>query len=252
MPSEKTYCWIRTSSHRQDKGGHHEMKYEYMTLWAKLMSINKATKYMLPNIHWLNHLPTKKLRTTNLIPEVVAIDITPKPEAGSSAMDATYVVSDLSSLAVALAQPSHINILVALSGLDEDEASHLHMYCRDKFLGPLLLLETRQPPRDDNSVIEIPPPHLALKQQCTGKCKVSKHIKLKKENVPPNFKLQVVKHNLKDDEEAEEQLEGINHWIDGVESGEELEEDNEALMVASMSSYNADSESGGYPSLHKV
>ncbi|KAF8256467.1 hypothetical protein EI94DRAFT_1822868 [Lactarius quietus] len=145
-----------------------------------------------------------------------------------------------------------VDILVALSGLDKDEASRLHAYCQDKFLGPLLLLETRQLPRDDISVIEIPPPHLVLKQQRTSKCKVSKRIKLEKENVPPDVELQVAKCKLKDDEEVEEQLEGINHWIDGVESGEELEEDDEALMVANMSSYDADSESGGYPSSHEV
>ncbi|KAF8258889.1 hypothetical protein EI94DRAFT_1707576 [Lactarius quietus] len=309
-PGAKTYCWVGTSS-EDAKGGHCEMKYEHMMLWAKLMSMKKATKYTLPNVHWLDHLPTKKLKTTHPTPEVhVAINISPTPEAGSSTMHATYIVSDSSSLAVVPVQPVRISnippepkpvtlitsdssseaslrpsrmsakalqasshgftkrtldvslvcilmdcirearvpsvlellllvdfenlairhkqidvfcglvhfrvediidiyslpvyILAALGGLDKDEAKRLHAYCRDKFLGPMLLLETRRRPKEDSSVMEIPPPSHALKQRPTGKHKVSKHIKKEKKNVPPFFELQVAKQKLRDEVEVEE------------------------------------------------
>ncbi|KAF8259838.1 hypothetical protein EI94DRAFT_1812659 [Lactarius quietus] len=77
-----------------------------------------------------------------------------------------------------------VDILAALGDLDEDKAGRLQAYCQDKFLGPLELLETRRQPRDDSSVVEIPPPPQPLKQRCTGK-----------------HKLQVAKHQLNNEEE---------------------------------------------------
>ncbi|KAH9073602.1 hypothetical protein EDB83DRAFT_2516495 [Lactarius deliciosus] len=66
-------------------------------LWAKHMSLGKATKYTRPNVKKFDYPPTKKPRTAHTTPEVhVSVNITPTPGAGSSAVQATYTTSSSS------------------------------------------------------------------------------------------------------------------------------------------------------------
>jgi hypothetical protein len=135
-------------------------------------------------------------------------------------------------------QPAEI--LAELGGLGEEEACRLHAYCRDAILDPLGLTETRRCPREDSSIVEIPPPPWAVKQ--TPKRRVSNGIKQEKENVPPQLARQKLKHKTE-----QSRAEEINQWLDGLQSGEEVLENGEVLTTAANTdvSYDADSEEDG-------
>ena len=107
-PGMKVFCWIDPL---RNKRGHCDVSHQEMTLWAKqivgtrisseggkrltdLQSLGTATKYARPNAKKFDHPPTKKVRA-NPNPEVhVSVNIMPTPGAASSAMHATYLVSD--------------------------------------------------------------------------------------------------------------------------------------------------------------
>lgn len=140
-----------------------------------------------------------------------------------------------------------MEVLAELGGLGEEEASQLHVYCRDAILDPLGLTETWQCPREDSSIVEISQPPQAIKQ--LPKCRVNNGIKQEKEDVPLPPK-QVVKRRLKHTRKhvKEERMEeGVIHWLDGLQSGEEVLENGEVLTTtANMDmSYDADSEEDG-------
>ncbi|KAH9016711.1 hypothetical protein EDB84DRAFT_1443040 [Lactarius hengduanensis] len=81
-------------SGEKERGGHDEVTYEEMTLWAKHISLGKATKYTRPNVKKFDYPPTKKSRTAPTTPEVhVSVNITPAPATGSSGVEATYTAS---------------------------------------------------------------------------------------------------------------------------------------------------------------
>ncbi|KAI9431270.1 hypothetical protein H4582DRAFT_2085253 [Lactarius indigo] len=96
-PGKKTFCLIRPRGENA-KDGHKELTHEEMTLWAKEMSLRNVTINAPPNTKILDHPATKKTRTMHAKPEVhVSVNIMPTPGAGSSAVQATYVVSGSSS-----------------------------------------------------------------------------------------------------------------------------------------------------------
>ncbi len=142
-PGMPVYCLIEPSGERT-KGGHHELTHEEMSLWAKHMvstaklcrddevltndfqSLGLVTKYKRPNINRFNHPPTKKARTTHATPEVhVSVNIAPAKEAGSSAMQATYVVLDSPSSAPGPSRPARDSELTSHQPLSTPlEPSH--------------------------------------------------------------------------------------------------------------------------------
>lgn len=139
-----------------------------------------------------------------------------------------------------------MEVLAELGGLGEEEACRLHGYCRDAILDPLGLTETRRClKREDSSIVEIPPPPQVVKK--TPKRRVSNGIKQEKENVPPSPK-QVVKRRLEHINDLLERIEeGVNDWLDGLDSGEEVLENVKVLTTAANTdvSYDADSEEDG-------
>lgn len=156
-----------------------------------------------------------------------------------------FVNYGLEDVIDAYSQP--MEVLAELGGLGEEEASQLHAYCRDAILDPLGLTETRQCPREDSSIVEISQPPQAIKQ--LPKRRVNNGIKQEKENVPPPPQ-QVVKRRLKHTRKhvKEERMEeGVIHWLDGLQSGEEVLENGEVLTTAANTdvSYDADSEEDG-------
>ncbi|KAH9038163.1 hypothetical protein EDB84DRAFT_1560452 [Lactarius hengduanensis] len=92
-PGKKTFCVV-TQSGEKERGGHDEVTYEEMTLWAKHILLRKATKYTRPNVKKFDYPPTKKSRTAPTTPEVhISVNITPAPAPGSSGVEATYTAS---------------------------------------------------------------------------------------------------------------------------------------------------------------
>ena len=82
--------------------------------------------------------------------------------------------------------------------------------------------------------VMLPPPQ-TVKQ--TPKHRVSNDIKQDKENVPPPPKYEVkqeVKRRLK-----HVRMDGVVHWLDGLESGDEVLEKDEVLITTAVS-YDAD------------
>ncbi|KAI9429954.1 hypothetical protein H4582DRAFT_2218058 [Lactarius indigo] len=93
-PGKKTYCLLKKSGENTE-GGHEELTHEEMTLWAKHISLGKATIHTPPNVNRYDYPSTKKARTVRPTPEVhVSVNITPTSEAGNST---THLVSAAST-----------------------------------------------------------------------------------------------------------------------------------------------------------
>ncbi|KAH9067970.1 hypothetical protein EDB83DRAFT_2519059 [Lactarius deliciosus] len=83
-PGKKTYCLLKKSG-ESAKEGHQELTHEEMSLWAKHMSLGKATIHKPPNMAQYDYPPTKKARTIRAPPEVhVSVNIAPALGAGNS------------------------------------------------------------------------------------------------------------------------------------------------------------------------
>ncbi|KAI9429411.1 hypothetical protein H4582DRAFT_2089266 [Lactarius indigo] len=92
-PGKKAYCVVEQSG-ENERGGHKELTPAEISLWAKHISLKKATKFTRPNMKTFDHPPTKKPRVTHAPPEVhVSVNITPTPGIRSPQVQATYVPS---------------------------------------------------------------------------------------------------------------------------------------------------------------
>ncbi|KAH9026474.1 hypothetical protein EDB84DRAFT_1440107 [Lactarius hengduanensis] len=66
-PGKKVYCFVEQSA-EDASGGHEKLTHEDMTLWAKHMSLGKATIHRPPNVIKFDHRPAKRARTERATP----------------------------------------------------------------------------------------------------------------------------------------------------------------------------------------
>ncbi|KAH8980728.1 hypothetical protein EDB83DRAFT_2326832 [Lactarius deliciosus] len=157
VPGKKVYCFVEQSV-EDTTGGHEKLTHEDMTLWAKHMSLRKATIHRPPNVIKFDHQPAKRARTgpacydlqeESRVPtlmELLWLMDEYELADGLSYVNIGEEFTDLGIMDSVDLYSLPLELLALFGGLGHDLAHHLHQFCGKLFI-PLGLVETM----DDNT-----------------------------------------------------------------------------------------------------